>query len=124
MQTSSTPTEPDGPAAPSIATFLRECVFCYVARMLAEFGCDGTLRWAQRWRDVRMPRALGLERRLEARGAYCDCEIFWNGWDLAKELQVPDEDGGRVWPVVRPTCAGGRASRPCDNWVQRSRSHW
>ena len=29
----------------------RECLLCYVYRML-EFGCKG-LRWAKRWRDLR-----------------------------------------------------------------------
>ena len=33
-----------------------ECVLCYVERVLAAFGCDGTLRWARRWRDLRLPR--------------------------------------------------------------------
>ena len=39
-----------------------ECLLCYVYRML-EFGCTG-FRWAGRYRDVRAPRATGLERRL------------------------------------------------------------
>jgi hypothetical protein len=98
-----------------------ECVFCYVDRMLNAFGCDTSLRWAQRWRDLRMPRATGLERRLGARGGFCDCEIFLNGWDLAAELQVPDEDGEPVWPIVRPACSGGRATQPCVNWVPQRR---
>jgi hypothetical protein len=92
--------------------------------MLNAFGCDTTLRWARRWRDLRMPRATGLERRLGQRGGYCDCEIFLNGWDLAGENQVRDEDGELGWPIVRPPCAGGRASQPCANWVPQRRGLW
>jgi len=40
----------------------RECLHCYVYRML-EFGCTG-LRWAKRYRDLRAPRATALDRRL------------------------------------------------------------
>jgi hypothetical protein len=99
-----------------------ECVFCYVDRMLSAFGCDTTLRWARRWRDLTHPRATGLERRLGRRGGFCDCEIFLNGWDLADA--TPGEDGVPDWPAVRPPCAGGRASQPCANWVPRRRDRW
>lgn len=98
-----------------------ECVFCYVLRMLDSFGCDTTLRWAVRWRDLRMPRATGLERRLNARGGFCDCEIFLNGWNLVEGLQVRDENGDLCWPAARPACAGGRSSQPCALWEPRCR---
>lgn len=101
-----------------------ECVFCYVDRMLGRFGCDSTLRWAQRWRDDRMPRARGLERRLEGRGGFCDCEMFLNGWTLRDELCVADEDGELEWPLTRPPCTGSATSQPCGNWVPRRRDHW
>jgi hypothetical protein len=101
-----------------------ECVFCYVDRMLGRFGCDTTLRWAQRWRDDRMPRARGLERRLNSRGGFCDCEIFLNGWTLTDELCVPDEGGGLDWPPTRPPCAGSPTSQPCGIWVPRRRDRW
>ncbi|TFV62059.1 DUF2695 domain-containing protein [Geodermatophilus sp. DF01-2] len=86
--------------------------------MLDAFGCDCTLRWARRWRDLRLPRATGLERRMEACGGFCDCEIFLNGWTLRDELQVPDENGEPAWPAQRPPCAGvgSRSSQPCANW--------
>jgi len=29
----------------------RECLRCFLLRMLNEFGCDGTHRWTIRWRD-------------------------------------------------------------------------
>jgi hypothetical protein len=98
-----------------------ECVFCYVLRMLDAFGCDTTLRWATRWRDVRMPRATALERRLGGRGGFCDCEIFLNGWNLVQSQQVCDEHGELNWPRERPPCAGGRYSQPCAHWEPRRR---
>jgi hypothetical protein len=105
-----------------------ECVFCFIDRMLDEFGCDTSLRWARRWRNLRVPRATGLERRLGARGGYCDCEIFLNGWDLRPELQVPDENGELQWPRPRPDCArvGPSSSQPCGKWVPqlRRRGWW
>jgi hypothetical protein len=103
-----------------------ECVFCYVNRMLTAFGCDTTLRWARRWRDLLRPRATGLERRLEARGGFCDCEIFWNGWTLREDLQERTEDGDLEWPASLPPCAGlaPRSSQPCANWEPWRRSRW
>ncbi|NEE03115.1 DUF2695 domain-containing protein [Phytoactinopolyspora halotolerans] len=56
----------------------RECLRCYVLRMLHEFGCDGTLRWAKYWRDLRAPRAQALARKLAYRGGHCDCEVIFN----------------------------------------------
>src|SRR3954447_4177017 len=67
-----------------------ECLACFVARMIDEFGCDTTLRWAQRFRDVRSPTASGLERRLGEVGGFCDCEIFLNGYRMARRLMVRD----------------------------------
>ena len=97
----------------------QECLFCFVDRMLEAFGCDRTLRWAQRWRDLRLPGAAGLERRLADRGACCDCEVFLNGWTVREDLLVPDDDGYRDWPADRPPCpgVGPQSSRPCSTWV-------
>ena len=87
--------------------------------MLDAFGCDTTLRWARRWRDLVRPQRTRLERRLEARGGFCDCEIFWNGWTLRDDVCVPAEDGDLEWPAERPLVRGtrrrGRPS-PCANW--------
>lgn len=103
-----------------------ECVLCYADRMLADFGCDGTLRWARHWRDLRLPRATGLERRLESRGGYCDCEVFLNGWGLREDLLVHDEDAEPDWPAHRPPCAGvgSRSSQPCGIWQPWRRPLW
>ena len=57
----------------------RECLRCFLMRMIREFGCDGTHRWTIRWRDLRAPRARGLIRRLGRRGGCCcDCEVILN----------------------------------------------
>jgi hypothetical protein len=98
---------------------VRECLLCYVYRVL-EFGCDTSLRWARRWRDLRAPRATGLERRLYGRGAFCDCEIFMNGWQ--PRVMVATEDGAQ-FPDQMPTCPGVRAgsTQPCALWVPQQR---
>ena len=70
-----------------------ECLLCYVHRML-ELGCTG-LRWAQRYRDLRAPRATALERRLGQRGGFCDCEIFLNGYTLAHDPARRTSDAAR-----------------------------
>ena len=99
-----------------------ECVLCYVERMLAAFGCDCT----RRWRDLRVPRATGLERRLGARGGFCDCEVFLNGWTLREDLLGVDEDGEPAWPAERPPCTevGPSSSQPCGIWRPWRRPRW
>ncbi len=89
-----------------------ECVLCFVERTLGACGCDGTLRWARRWRDLRLPRVTGLERRLQARGGCCDCEAFLGGRTVREDLQGPGEDGEAAWPAVRPPCAGVGSAPP------------
>ena len=99
-----------------------ECVACYVARMVDEFGCDTTLRWAQRFRDVRSPTATGLERRLGSMGGYCDCEIFLNGLEMARHVLVRDLHSDELEaPAELPDCAGVRrtSTRWCANWARR-----
>ncbi len=56
----------------------RECLRCYLLRMITEFGCDGTYRWTIRWRDIRAAQPRGLLRQLEQRGGCCDCEVLMN----------------------------------------------
>ena len=56
----------------------RECLRCFLLRMLNEFGCDGTHRWTIRWRDLLAPRADGLPARLAELGGCCDCEVLLN----------------------------------------------
>jgi hypothetical protein len=111
----------------------QECLLCYVARMLEEFRCDGTLRFAVEYRDRRAPRATTLAGRLAAVGGCCDCEIFLNGWSPHPRLWSPGHteiEGGVTYrtdpqpPDELPPCAGVRASssRPCPLWVRRTRA--
>ncbi|MCC6495916.1 MAG: DUF2695 domain-containing protein, partial [Propionibacteriaceae bacterium] len=103
-----------------------ECLLCYVHRMLLEFGCDCRLRFATHYRNVRAPRATGLERRLGSVGGFCDCELFFNGYDLRPQYWVPqrfdepeadadDLDAELTWPEPMLECAGVRSgsTRPC-----------
>ena len=102
----------------------RECVACFVARMLASDSCDGTLRWATAFRDHSSPTATGLERRLVDAGGACDCAILSHGYRLARHLMVRDLATDELEPPdERPVCAGvGRtSSRPCANWERRPR---
>jgi hypothetical protein len=110
----------------------RECLLCYVHRMTLEFGCNTELRFAHHYRDVRAPRATGLDGRLGRVGGYCDCEIFLNGYDLRPEYWLPEEtseQGGiiycteRTWPDPLPGCTGVRAgsTQPCSLWYRRRR---
>lgn len=102
----------------------RECLACYVARMLTAHGCDTSLRWAQRFRELRSPRATGLERRLGSFGGFCDCEIFLNGYRLVRELLARDVHTDELAaPAEPPSCQGVRptSTRPCGNWERLRR---
>jgi hypothetical protein len=104
-----------------------ECLFCYVFRMLNSHGCNGKLRWAARWRDLRAPRATALERRLGSRGGYCDCEIFMNGWTASSRITTYDfETDEEVWPSPMPVClgVGPRSTQPCALWRRKPRGSW
>ena len=101
-----------------------ECVFCYDYRMLTNYGCDNTLRWAKRWRDLRAPRATALERKLGSHGGYCDCEIFMNGWTASSAITTTDpETEDELLPDPMPGCRGVRArsTQPCLHWLKISR---
>jgi hypothetical protein len=108
-----------------------ECLLCFVHRAL-DLGCDNQLRWARRYRDLRAPRATGLEERLGRVGGFCDCEIFLNGFQLADDLWVrPEprvEDGVEYledphYPDPMPACRGVRrgSTQGCGLWVRLRR---
>jgi Protein of unknown function (DUF2695) len=103
----------------------RECLVCFVARMLDEFGCDNTLRFATRYRDLHAPRAHALERRLGDMGGYCDCEVLLNGYQLSRHLLERDEYDELRSPERRPDCGRVRlgSTQPCGNW-ERQRCGW
>ncbi len=109
-----------------------ECLACFVHRQLAEFGCDNTLRFAVRYRDVTAPRASALEQRLGDLGGFCDCEIFLNGYTPAAEFWTPereieDDRGMEVIeaepPETLPDCRPVRrgSTRPCTVWARHRR---
>ena len=89
-----------------------ECLLCFVARMLDDFGCDTTLRFAKRYRDLRATRATALEARLARMGGFCDCEIFMNGMTLAEHQLERDETGEARAPERLPICVGVRRGQP------------
>lgn len=101
-----------------------ECLLCYLRRVVADVGCDTTLRWSRRYRDLRVPGATGLERRLHEVGGFCDCEVLVNGWWPAREVCERDLDTDELRaPDPWPGCAGVRrtSARPCSRWVRRTR---
>jgi Protein of unknown function (DUF2695) len=72
----------------------RECLRCYLMRMISEFSCDGTHRWTVLWRDRRAPQARNLVARIQGeRHCNCDCEVLANAF--------PDEPERGLLP-----CAG------------------
>ena len=107
-----------------------ECLACYVARMLDEFGCDTTLRFAARFGDETALRASGLERRLGNQGGFCDCEILINALVLHQRFWTPEQEVEHQGyaeiidaepPTTLPACATVRrgSTQPCGNWVTR-----
>jgi hypothetical protein len=95
----------------------RECLTCYLHRMLAEFGCNHELRWAMHWRDRNAPKAQALRRRLMDHGGFCDCEVLYNvfPWTLPENTAAPRPPCGRVGRrgstnPCRPRYPRGRAA--------------
>lgn len=101
-----------------------ECLTCFVARQMAEFGCNNTHRFALHYRDQKAPRASALLSRLSRMGACCcDCEIFFNAYALRLEVaktKRPGDDFAVSGSEDLPGCAGVRAgsTQPCVNWVR------
>ena len=129
-----------------------ECLVCFVARQLDEFGCDNTHRFAAHYRDSLAPRATSLLSRLSEMGACCcDCEILMNAYEPARRLWTPapvsaDEDGfeaddfeaddfneddcdeweGPEPPDTMPPCETTRrgSTQPCANWQRVPRPRY
>ena len=100
-----------------------ECVLCFVTRAVGELGCDGSLRWAARFVQVRVPPATGTVRRLKAYGG-CDCAVVGQGYDLVREQLVRDVHTDELArPDRMPACAGVRrtSARPCRHWERAGR---
>ncbi len=83
----------------------RECLRCFLLRMISEFGCDGGHRWARQWQRLRAPRAAALLRRLAELGGCCDCEILLN-------VFTGYPDSGRPLPCVGQPQVGSAV--PCN----------
>ncbi|MGD0560288.1 MAG: DUF2695 domain-containing protein [Streptosporangiaceae bacterium] len=67
----------------------RECLRCYLRRLLSNLGCDGTKTWTTRWTRRRAPRDTGLLRRIEnLGGCCCDCEVLLNVWEEQEDADV------------------------------------
>jgi hypothetical protein len=84
----------------------RECLACYLGRMLTEFGCDNRLRWSEYWRDRNAPRATALSARLADRGGFCDCEVLLNVYP-----EYLPEDGPAPVPCSGVSRKG--STKPC-----------
>ncbi len=77
--------------------------------MLEQLGCDHTLRFAVRHRDLTAPRATRLEHRLALSGAFCECEIVLHIVELHPRSSSTPRCGG-----VRLGC-----TRMCENRLGR-----
>lgn len=67
----------------------RECLPCYLDRVMRDVSCDGSLRLARTYRDHRAPIATALEHRLMQRGGYCDCEVLMNVYQAKDDEVLP-----------------------------------
>lgn len=101
----------------------RECLVCYLARMLGPEECDDTLLWTLRFRDRRSPTATGLVHRLASKGLSCDCGVLGDH-RLARHLLVRDLATDELEPPAEaPLCdgVGHTSTHPCRNWERRRR---
>ncbi|MFT3799555.1 DUF2695 domain-containing protein [Microbacterium sp.] len=82
----------------------RECLPCYLDRVLCDARCDHTLRLTGLYRDAVAPKATALEERMQSRGGFCDCEVLMN---------VYESKSDHVYP-----CLGVRrgSTQPCGLW--------
>ena len=97
----------------------RECLVCFLLRMLTEFGCDASFTWARRFRDLRSPTATALEKRFGQRLVLCDCLIVHKAHRPVRELMVRDLRTDELErPERMPPCSGVRrtSTRACANW--------
>jgi hypothetical protein len=56
-----------------------ECLYCYLVRMLGDFGCAGGHRFSDRWAAAQRRAMPRLVSWLVANGGCCcDCEVVLN----------------------------------------------
>jgi hypothetical protein len=100
----------------------RECLRCYLVRMIRAHGCDNTKKWTLRWRERRAPGDGQLLGQLEERGGICcDCEVVFNVWEQEETDWQEEEDGGRDSAGQSRSLAcsgtsGGDPLVPCARW--------
>jgi hypothetical protein len=88
----------------------RECLLCYLGRMLRRHGCDNTRKWTVRWRDCRFPADQQLLAELEDRGGCCcDCEVTLNVWEA--DVATWDDEAETRPPAP---CGGAAGENPLD----------
>jgi Protein of unknown function (DUF2695) len=116
----------DAPGPPA-DPYPHECVACFVERMTRAHGCSNQLTWAALWRDRCAPRATALERRLQSRGGFCDCEMLTNvyartEWLREQWVTDPDDLAPDDPDAEPPPCFGVRkgSTQPCAHWVPPS----
>lgn len=91
----------------------RECLLCYLGRMMAGHGCDNTKRWTIRWRDRRAPGDDTMMTELEERGGVCcDCEVVMNVWEYD---DADEDDQAAPRPCLGAEDAGDPLSL-CGRW--------
>jgi hypothetical protein len=95
----------------------RECLRCYLVRMIRAHGCDNTKTWTLRWRDRRAPGDGQLLGQLEERGGICcDCEVVFNVWQHEDSDWQEEEECD---PPRPPACSGTSGGDPlilCARW--------
>ncbi len=110
------PLDPDAVRTPGP----RECLACYVHRMVEAEGCSDELRWVELWRRLRAKRATALSRRLVRRGGMCDCAVVNLVWMPVMDLWSSGWEAGEPSaPTVLPTCLGVRtnSTQACEHWT-------
>lgn len=128
-----------------------ECLLCYIARMISQWGCQGT-RFMEHYRDSVAPRATALRDRMSRMGACCcDCEVFLNAYELRPALilavgverslveldefdesddsyddDFDEECDADLFVGELPSCRGVRrgSTQPCANWQRQFRPRW
>ncbi len=67
---------PDGVELPDLSTALRDGLAAEIARGIAFWGCDGTLRCARRWAEEIVDQAEPLLDTYRRQGILCDCAVL------------------------------------------------
>lgn len=96
----------------------RECLPCYLARLLRSMGCSGNLSHLLRWQQSASPTARLVLRRLDRLGAECDCMALRRGFRLSwRNGLAGDAPAGACQGVAY------RSAAPCLWWEPTPRWH-